>query len=85
MIEMLFSSSSRSERSPVLPPDAMFRYAAGVQYEWSQDFSIGVAYALIDGGSAKVSRNGGPLKGGIKGEYDTYYIHAINLNFVYRF
>ncbi len=43
MIEMLFSSSSSSERSPVLPPDAMFRYAAGVQYEWSQDFSIGVA------------------------------------------
>ncbi len=42
-------------------------------------------YALIEGGSAKVSRTGGPLKGDIKGEYDTHYIRALNLNFVYRF
>jgi long-chain fatty acid transport protein len=78
-------TSSSSERSPVLPLGATFTYAAGVQYDWNKDFSVGAAYALIDAGSAKVNRSGGPLKGDLEGEYDTNYIHAVNLNFVYRF
>ena len=78
-------TSSSSERSPVLPLGATFTYAAGVQYDWNKDFSVGAAYALIDAGSAKVNRSGGPLKGDLEGEYDTNFIHAVNLNFVYRF
>jgi hypothetical protein len=46
---------------------------------------VGVAYALIDAGSAKVNKSGGPLKGDLEGEYDPNFIHAVNLNFVYRF
>jgi long-chain fatty acid transport protein len=78
-------TSSSSDRGPVLPLGAFFTYSAGVQYDWSRDLSIGVAYALIDAGPAKVNRTGGPLKGDLKGEYDTNYIHAFNVNFVYRF
>jgi long-chain fatty acid transport protein len=78
-------TSSSSERSPVLPLGAAFRYAAGVQYDWSKDFSIGAAYTLIDAGSAKVNQTGGPLRGDLAGEYDPNIIHAFNLNFVYRF
>jgi long-chain fatty acid transport protein len=78
-------TSSSSERSPVLPLGATFTYSAGVQYDWNKDFSVGVAYALIDAGSAKVNRSGGPLKGDLAGEYDTNFIHAVNVNFVYRF
>jgi long-chain fatty acid transport protein len=78
-------TSSSSERSPVLPLGATFTYAAGVQYDWNKDFSVGAAYALIDAGSAKVNRPGGPLKGDLEGEYDTNFIHAVNVNFVYRF
>jgi len=78
-------TSSSSERSPVLPLGAAFRYAAGVQYDWSKDFSIGAAYTLIDAGSAKVNQSGGPLRGDLEGEYDTNFIHAFNVNFVYRF
>jgi long-chain fatty acid transport protein len=78
-------TSSSSERGPLLPLGAAFRYAAGVQYDWNKDLSIGLAYTLIDAGSAKVSRSGGPLRGDIQGEYDTNFIHAMNLNFVYRF
>jgi long-chain fatty acid transport protein len=78
-------TSSSSERSPVLPLGAQFRYAAGVQYDWSRDFSIGAAYTLIDAGSAKVNQSGGPLRGDLEGEYDTNFIHAFNVNFVYRF
>ncbi len=78
-------TSSSSQRSPILPVGATFTYSAGVQYDWNKDFSIGMAYALIDAGSAKVNRSGGPLKGDLEGEYDTNFIHAVNLNVVYRF
>jgi long-chain fatty acid transport protein len=78
-------TSSSSERGPVLPLGAAFRYAAGVQYDWNKDLSIGAAYTLIDAGKAKINRSGGPLKGDLEGEYDTNVIHAFNVNFVYRF
>jgi len=78
-------TSSSSERGPILPLGATYRYATGVQYDWNKDFSIGAAYTLIDAGSAKVNRTGGPLKGDLEGDYDPNFIHAFNLNFVYRF
>ena len=78
-------TSSSSERGPLLPLGAAFRYAAGVQYDWSKDLSVGLAYTLIDAGTAKVNKTGGPLKGDLEGEYDPNFIHAFNLNFVYRF
>lgn len=78
-------TSSSSERSPIMPLGAQFRYAAGVQYDWNKDLSIGAAYTLIDAGEAKVNQSGGPLKGDLEGEYDTNLIHVFNLNFVYRF
>jgi long-chain fatty acid transport protein len=78
-------TSSSSERSPLLPLGATYRYAAGVQYDWNKDFSVGTAYTLIDAGTAKVNSTGGPLRGDLEGEYDTNLIHAFNLNFVYRF
>jgi long-chain fatty acid transport protein len=78
-------TSSSKDRSPILPLGAAFRYAAGVQYDWNKDFSVGAAYTLIDAGKAKVNKEGGPLTGNLEGEYDTNFIHAFNLNFVYRF
>ncbi len=78
-------TSSSSQRSPVLPLGATFTYSAGVQYDWNKNFSVGAAYALIDAGSARINRTGGPLKGDLEGEYDTNFIHAFNVNFVYRF
>jgi long-chain fatty acid transport protein len=78
-------TSGSDERGPVLPLGAQYRYAAGVQYDWNEDFSIGAAYTLIDAGNAKVNRSGGPLKGDLEGDYDPNFIHAFNLNFVYRF
>ena len=78
-------TSSSSDRGPVLPLGAFFTYSAGVQYDWNKDISLGVAYALIDAGPAKVNRSGGPLKGDLEGEYDTNFIHAFNVNVVYRF
>ena len=78
-------TSSSDERSPILPLGSAFRYATGVQYDWSKDFSIGAAYTLIDGGKGKVNQPGGPLRGELEGDYDPNFVHAFNLNFVYRF
>jgi long-chain fatty acid transport protein len=78
-------TSSSSERSPILPLGAIFRYAAGVQYDWNKDFSVGAAYTLIDGGKAKVNKSGGLFTGDLEGDYETNFIHAFNMNFVYRF
>ena len=78
-------TNSSSERSPILPLGATYRYATGVQYDWNKDFSIGAAYTLIDAGKAKVNQSGGPLRGDIEGDYDPNFVHAFNLNVVYRF
>ena len=77
--------SSSKDRSPVLPVDRQFRYAAGVHYDWSKDFSVGAAYTLIDAGECKINKSGNELTGQLKGKYDPNFIHAFNLNFVYRF
>ena len=77
-------TSSSSDRSPLLPLGATFRYAAGVQYDWTKDLSLGLAYTLIDGGKAKVNKDG-TLQGELKGDYDPNYVHAFNVNFVYKF
>ncbi|MEJ2427306.1 MAG: outer membrane protein transport protein [Deltaproteobacteria bacterium] len=77
--------SSAKDRSPALPADRQFRYAAGVQYEWDKDISLGVAYTLIDAGDCKINKEGGALTGELKGKYDPNLIHVFNLNLVYRF
>jgi long-chain fatty acid transport protein len=76
---------STKDRSPALPVDRQFRYAAGVQYEWSKDIALGFAYTLIDGGDCKINKKGSLYTGELEGKYDPNIIHAFNLNFVYRF
>ena len=55
--------SKSKDRSPILPVDRQFRYAAGVQYDWSKDFTVGAAYTLIDAGDSKINKEGTPLTG----------------------
>ena len=76
---------SAKDRSPALPVDRQFRYAAGVQYEWNKDAALGLAYTLIDAGDCKINKEGGALTGELKGKYDPNLIHVFNLNLVYRF
>lgn len=78
-------TSSSSDRSPALPLGAQFRYAAGVQYDWNKDFSVGVAYTLLDAGGVKINRSGSTLKGDLEGDFENNYIHAFNVNFLFRF
>jgi len=77
--------SSSKDRSPALPVDRQFRYAAGVQYDWSKDVAIGAAYTLIDAGDCKIDKTGNPLTGDLVGKYDPNIINVFNVNFIYRF
>ena len=77
--------SSSKDRSPVLPVDRQFRYAAGVQYDWSKDVAVGAAYTLIDAGDCNIKKEGTPLTGELVGKYDPNLIHTFNVNFIYRF
>jgi long-chain fatty acid transport protein len=77
--------SNSKDRSPALPVDRQYRYAAGVQYDWSKDISVGMAYTLIDGGNCKINKSGNRLTGSLEGEYDPNFVHVFNLNVIYRF
>ncbi len=72
-------------RSPVLPLDRAIRYGAGLQYDINDDITIGGAYEFIDCGLARVDKQGGALKGDIKGKYTKNYINTFNLNVVWKF
>jgi long-chain fatty acid transport protein len=72
-------------RSPVLPLDRGIRYGTGLQYDINDDITIGGAYEFIDCGTARVDKQGGPLRGSVKGKYIKNYINAFNLNIVWKF
>ena len=46
---------------------------------------VASAYTLIDAGTAKVNKKGGPLKRDLEGDYETNFIHTFNVNFTQRF
>ena len=68
-----------------LPLDRQIRYATGLQYEISNDITIGGAFEFIDAGSSRINQEGGPLRGELKGKYDTNYITVFNMNIVWKF
>jgi long-chain fatty acid transport protein len=70
---------------PDLPLDRQIRYAAGIQYDWNQDVTVGAAYTFLDLGDANVDLSGGPLSGGLEGKYETNHIQFFNLNLIWRF
>ena len=79
------SPVSESNRTVSLPLDRQIRYAAGVQYDLSKATTLGVAYTLISTGDAPVNQDAGPLRGTVVGHYRPNFVHAIGLNFTYRF
>jgi long-chain fatty acid transport protein len=72
-------------RTPELALDRQIRLATGLQYDWSQDVTIGGAYQYVDLGDGGIDRNDGPLKGPLKGDYDPNAIHVFALNLIWKF
>jgi len=73
------------DRSPDFPIDRQIRLGTGLQYDWSEDMTIGAAYTYIDTGDAEIDWEGRPLQGDIKGDFDPNHIHAFALNLIWRF
>jgi len=72
-------------RSPAAPLDRAIRYAAGLQYDVNDCLTIGGACEYIDCGTARVNKQGGPLRGDLKGKYSTNFISIFNLNMIWKF
>jgi long-chain fatty acid transport protein len=80
------SPYTEENRSPALPLDENFRYAAGVQYDWSKKLTLGLAYEFIYAGSGSLNRTNSPnYLGTLQGDYSPYNINVVNLNLIYRF
>ncbi|MBW2010821.1 MAG: outer membrane protein transport protein [Deltaproteobacteria bacterium] len=73
------------KRTPDLPLDRQVRVGTGVQYDWNDDVTVGLAYEYMDAGDAGIDQEGGPLQGSLKGEYDTNVIHFFALNLIRKF
>jgi len=72
-------------RTIILPLDRQYRYAAGVQYQWRSDISLGFAYEYMDAGSAPVNQTAGPLRGDLKGDLkdDSFQFFAFSMNWTF--
>ena len=71
-------------RTPDMPLDRQYRYATGLQYDLSEDVTIGAAYTFLDAGDARI-KQASDSKGDLVGKYETNYINFFNLNVVWRF
>jgi len=74
-----------TDRTPDLPLDRQIRIGTGVQYDWTDDVTVGVAYEYMDAGKAEIDQEGGLLQGTLKGEYDTNAIHFFAVNLIWKF
>ena len=58
-------------RSPDVPFDRVWRFATGFNYQVKENMSFGLAYEYMDLGPAEIDITGNPVRGDLKGEYDT--------------
>lgn len=78
------SPVSKFHRTPNLPVDEQFRYGMGLQYDWSEDLTVGAAYEFLDLGDAKIANLQRPA-GTLQGDYPTNKVYFIALNVVWKF
>ena len=78
-------ADSGEERTPAMPLDRQIRAAAGVQYEFTPDVTVGLAYEYLDMGDAHINQKGGDLRGDLKGDYKKNRIQIIGLNVNWKF
>jgi len=79
------SPVDNDDRTVDLPLDRQYRYSLGAQYQYSKDLTLGSAFEILDAGDARVNQTGGPLKGNLKGEFDSNAIYIFNVTANWRF
>ena len=69
------------DRTIAFAVDRQLRYAVGVQHQLSEQSSVSVGYTLLDGGDAEIDQSRGPLSGRLQGEFDSNFIHFLNVSY----
>ncbi len=87
MVGFAYDSSpvDNDDRTIDLALDRQYRYAVGAQYQYSKDLTLGSAFEILDAGDAKIDQTGGPLKGDLKGEFDSNTIYFFNVTANWRY
>ena len=67
------------DRTPDMPIDRQIRYATGVQYQWSDDVSVGGQFVYADYGDAKIKNDL------LRGDYKRNDIFFLALNANWKF
>jgi long-chain fatty acid transport protein len=77
---------SKFHRTPSAPFDETFRYGVGLQYDWSDQVTVGAAYEFLDLGDAEIANlTRGPLAGTLDGDYSSNHVQFIALNVIWKF
>jgi long-chain fatty acid transport protein len=50
------SPTDEDTRTPDLPLDRQIRIGTGIQYDWKEDMTLGIAYEYLDAGEAKIDQ-----------------------------
>jgi long-chain fatty acid transport protein len=77
------SPTTEANRSPALPVDRQLRFAAGLQYDINDDYTVGAAYEYADLGSANISQT--RSSGTVQGKYQPNSLNVFNLTVARRF
>jgi long-chain fatty acid transport protein len=78
------SPVSKFHRTPSMPLDETFRFGAGLQYDWSDVLTLGIAYEFLQAGDAEIAGVSRPA-GALQGDYSSNHIHVVALNVVKKF
>ncbi|MEO8752090.1 MAG: outer membrane protein transport protein [Casimicrobiaceae bacterium] len=79
------SALTEAHRSPSLPIDQQFRFAGGVTYAVTDDYTLGFAYEYASLGSAPVNTTRGPLSGTLQGDYSANTLNVLEFTVSHRF
>ena len=71
-------------RNPSLPLDRQLRYGTGIQYEINDEFTVGIANEVLNGGSAPYDVKRGPLAGRLQGDFSSNIIDFLGINLVWK-
>ena len=77
------SPATEANRSPALPLDGQMRFAGGVQYDVTKDYTIGASYeyASLGGANIDVTRPAGR----VQGDYQTNSLNVFSFTVIRRF
>jgi len=87
LLGFAYDSSSVTEpnRGAALPVDQQFRFAGGVEYAVTDDYTLGLAYEYASLGSAPIDTTRNQRAGTLQGDYSTNSLNVISLTVSHRF